>query len=95
MNRRDFLKTTCTAAGLAAATMDVPAAAASKRAKRVLVLGIDGMDPGLLQLYIDEGCMPNFKRFKAEGDFRPLQTSMPPQSSPSTSPPQRDEPDGR
>ena len=80
MNRRDFLKTTCTAAGLAATAMDVPAVAARKAAKRVLVLGIDGMDPGLLQQYIDEGCMPNFKRFKAEGDFRPLQTSMPPQS---------------
>jgi predicted AlkP superfamily phosphohydrolase/phosphomutase len=48
--------------------------------KRVVVLGIDGMDPQLLQKFMDEGRMPNFKALIAEGDFRPLQTTMPPQS---------------
>ncbi len=48
--------------------------------RKVMVLGIDGMDPQLLQTFIDQGRMPNFKALIAEGDFRPLQTTMPPQS---------------
>ena len=48
--------------------------------KKVVVLGIDGMDPKLLQTFVDQGRMPNFKALMAEGDFRPLQTTMPPQS---------------
>ena len=56
------------------------AANAAEPARKVLVIGVDGMDPRLLQQFIDEGRMPNFERLKKEGDFRPLQTSMPPQS---------------
>ena len=48
--------------------------------RRVIVLGIDGMDPKYLQRYMDEGILPNFQQLVAEGDFRPLQTSMPPLS---------------
>jgi predicted AlkP superfamily phosphohydrolase/phosphomutase len=47
---------------------------------KVVVLGIDGMDPKLLQQFVEQGRMPNFKALMAEGDFRPLQTTMPPQS---------------
>ncbi len=49
-------------------------------AKKVLVLGFDGMDPVLLEKYMAEGLMPNFKRLKEMGSFKPLVTSMPPQS---------------
>ena len=81
MNRRDFLKRTCALASLAAASAAGSARAmAANPMKKVMVLGIDGMDPKLLQRFVDEGVMPNFKRFIAEGDFRPLRTSMPPQS---------------
>ena len=52
----------------------------SATGKKVVVLGIDGMDPTLLQKFVEEGRMPNFKALIAEGDFRPLQTTMPPQS---------------
>lgn len=48
--------------------------------RRVVVLGIDGMDPGYLQRFIDEGRLPNFARLAAEGSFAPLETSMPPLS---------------
>jgi len=48
--------------------------------RKVVVLGIDGMDPKLLQTFVDQGRMPNFKALMKEGDFRPLQTTMPPQS---------------
>ena len=47
---------------------------------RVLVLGIDGMDPRLAQTLMDAGRMPNFSQLAARGSFAPLGTSMPPQS---------------
>jgi predicted AlkP superfamily phosphohydrolase/phosphomutase len=50
------------------------------QAKKVVVLGIDGMDPGLLTQFVDEGEMPHFARLMEEGDFRPLETSVVPQS---------------
>ncbi len=49
-------------------------------AQRVLILGIDGMDPRLLQDLMDQGRMPNFSRLAETGSFVPLDTSAPPQS---------------
>ena len=46
----------------------------------MIILGIDGMDPQLLQQFMREGKMPNFARLAAQGDFRQLTTSIPPQS---------------
>jgi predicted AlkP superfamily phosphohydrolase/phosphomutase len=47
---------------------------------KVIVLGIDGMDPQLLHRYEQDGRMPNFQRLEHEGSFRELRTSTPPQS---------------
>lgn len=47
---------------------------------KMIVLGVDGMDPNLLQQYMNEGKMPHFKKFIQKGDFKPLITSYPPQS---------------
>jgi predicted AlkP superfamily phosphohydrolase/phosphomutase len=47
---------------------------------KLIVLGIDGMDPDLLRKYMDEGTMPNFSALAAKGTFRTLGTSIPPQS---------------
>jgi len=44
------------------------------------VLGIDGMDPVILQRLMDEGKMPEFKKLAAEGTFQSLGTANPPQS---------------
>ena len=52
----------------------------AQNARRVIVLGIDGMDPTLLQAFMDDGRLPNFQRLAVAGDFEPLQTSMPPLS---------------
>lgn len=41
---------------------------------------MDGVDPRILQQLIDEGRAPNFKAVAAQGAFRPLGTSNPPQS---------------
>ncbi len=48
--------------------------------KKVLCLGLDGMDPLLLRKYLDEGILPNFSRLVEMGDFKVCETSIPPQS---------------
>ena len=48
--------------------------------KRVLVIGMDGLDPKLLGTMMNAGELPNFARLKAEGTFSPLQTTIPPES---------------
>ena len=50
------------------------------KSPRVLMIGMDGMDPILLQRFMDEGKLPNFKKLSEKGGFKPLATSMPPQS---------------
>ncbi len=49
-------------------------------AQRVIVLGIDGMDPAILGRFMAEGRLKSFSKLAAEGGFKPLGTSMPPQS---------------
>ncbi|MAE68006.1 MAG: sulfatase arylsulfatase [Phycisphaeraceae bacterium] len=48
--------------------------------RRVLVIGIDGMDPQLLRRYMDAGDLPHLSRLARTGGWKPLATSMPPQS---------------
>ncbi|MFT7698783.1 MAG: putative AlkP superfamily phosphohydrolase/phosphomutase [Candidatus Krumholzibacteriia bacterium] len=59
----------------------VAACAHAAEDTKVLVVGFDGMDPLLLQKFRDEGVMPNFDKFVADGgEMKPLGTSTPPQS---------------
>lgn len=51
---------------------------ASASAKQIIVLGIDGMDPGFLERHWD--ALPHLNRMRQEGDFRRLETTNPPQS---------------
>jgi len=46
-------------------------------AKRVVILGLDGMDPGVATRYMREGRLPNFLKLAERGVFRPLDTSVP------------------
>ncbi len=48
--------------------------------KRVLIVGMDGMDATLFKQMMDEGRLPNFSKLAARGGFKPLATAMPPQS---------------
>jgi hypothetical protein len=48
--------------------------------RRVIVLGIDGMDHRLLSRFIAEGRLPNFERLATTGSLAPLETTMPPLS---------------
>lgn len=78
-SRRDFLL----ASGALALTTGCGQPARPKRSDavaRVIVLGVDGMDPVLTQRFIAEGRMPNCQRLIERGSFAPLATSNPPQS---------------
>lgn len=80
-SRRSFLKNA--GLGVAASVMPKPAFATrrSRIAPKVMVLGMDGMEPRLLRQFIAEGIMPTFKKFlEAGGSFSNLTTTMPPQS---------------
>jgi predicted AlkP superfamily phosphohydrolase/phosphomutase len=47
---------------------------------KLIILGVDGMDPQLLKQFMQERRMPNFSRLAEQGSFRLLTTSIPPQS---------------
>src|SRR5207248_2820732 len=47
-------------------------------ARRMIVLGIDGMDPVFLEQHWSS--LPNLNRLRSQGDFRRLATTVPPQS---------------
>ncbi len=53
---------------------------ASAIEKKVIVIGFDGMDPRLLSKYMSEDRLPNFTKLAETGDYKPLGTSIPPQS---------------
>jgi predicted AlkP superfamily phosphohydrolase/phosphomutase/tetratricopeptide (TPR) repeat protein len=44
---------------------------------RVIVLGVDGMDPQVVDLLMSEGKLPNFARLRQEGAYGRLETSRP------------------
>ncbi len=46
-------------------------------ARRVIVIGFDGLDPGLARRYMRRGLLPNFSRLAEEGSFSPLDISIP------------------
>jgi predicted AlkP superfamily phosphohydrolase/phosphomutase len=48
--------------------------------QKMVILGFDGMDPTLLQQYLDAGLMPNFKRVMGPGGFWKFGTTASPES---------------
>lgn len=47
------------------------------RVKRVVILGLDGLDPKLLERYMGEGKLPYFKQLKEQGSYSRLGTTLP------------------
>lgn len=85
LSRREFLKAGVAASaalGLGGAARLAPRSIGPARnARKVIVLGLDGLDPVLTRRWIDEGRLPAFRRLLGQGgDFRPLGTSLPPQT---------------
>jgi predicted AlkP superfamily phosphohydrolase/phosphomutase len=50
-----------------------------KKAKirKLIFLGLDGLDPGLVERYMAQGKLPNLEKLRASGDFRRLRTTFP------------------
>lgn len=47
------------------------------KVKRLIVIGLDGFDPGLAREFAAQGLMPNFERLAQEGCFHALGTAYP------------------
>jgi len=60
-----------------AVRMLTPAKHGPQKFKRMIVVGFDGMDPGLAQQYMAEGRMPVLKKLAEKGCFYPLETACP------------------
>ena len=84
INRRDFLKLGLTAGSLLALGKGAHLISGGKgkidTAKKILILGLDGLDPHLVNIFMSQGKLPAFARLRSMGDFKPLRTSNPPQS---------------
>jgi predicted AlkP superfamily phosphohydrolase/phosphomutase len=65
-------------------TLGLPSCArddtATPEPKKVVVIGIDGMDPRLCERLMDAGQLPALAKMRAQGGYKPLGTSLPPQS---------------
>src|SRR5207249_8868666 len=48
--------------------------------ERVVVLGFDGADAGLVEEYLAAGRLPHLARLRAEGVYSPLRSTNPPQT---------------
>ncbi|MBV9507952.1 MAG: alkaline phosphatase family protein [Acidobacteriia bacterium] len=45
--------------------------------RKLIFLGLDGLDPGLVERFLGEGKLPNFNRLRETGGFRRLRTTFP------------------
>ena len=55
-------------------------ALAKAKTKRVVILGLDGLDPDLVDEFFGEGLLPNLAKLKEHGSYQRLQTTWPPLS---------------
>ena len=81
MNRRQFLTRSLGAGlGLCLPPLVRDTWARKRPQKKLLVLGVDGMDPHLTSVYLQKGLLPNLQQVIDAGSIRKLGTSLPPQS---------------
>jgi len=50
------------------------------KVKKVIFLGLDGLEPTLVERYLSEGKMPNLAKLKDQGSYSRLRTTFPPLS---------------
>ena len=77
MKRRDFIVGGGT---LLAAAPFMNFGAGNLLTKKMLVLGFDGMDPGIVNRLMGQGQLPNMQRLGDKGVFTMMRSSIPPQS---------------
>jgi predicted AlkP superfamily phosphohydrolase/phosphomutase len=47
------------------------------RARRVVIIGLDGLEPSLVERYIEQGLLPNLAALQSEGSYARLRTTLP------------------
>lgn len=77
MKRRDLIKS---GGALLAAAPFMNFAAGKPLTKKMLVLGFDGMDPGIVNRLMGQGQLPNMQRLGDKGVFTMMRSTIPPQS---------------
>jgi predicted AlkP superfamily phosphohydrolase/phosphomutase len=86
INRRTALKAAAAAAvGASGCGVENYFPGGARRAsraagKKVIIIGVDGMDPRLSAALLQAGQLPNLQRLSSRGGFSDLGTSVPPQS---------------
>ena len=65
--------------GAVALTACRPGAPPRVVTQKMVILGFDGMDPRLVEQWMSEGKLPNFKKLAGEGGFYRLGTSTSPE----------------
>ncbi len=83
LDRRLFLRasTAAVAAGLThSQALAKKQSATGGTARKVIILGFDGMDPLLVEEMMGANQLPNFDRLRQAGGYRRLGTSIPPQT---------------
>ena len=75
-----LLRTRLATWGALTLALNLFACSSNRATKKVLILGVDGLDPQLIRKLVDGGDLPNFKKLISQGDFKALQTTMPPLS---------------
>lgn len=87
ISRRTALKGAAAAAAVGASGCDVAGyftggrrRASRAAGKKVIIIGLDGMDPRLSAAMMKAGQLPNLQKLTAKGGFSELGTSTPPQS---------------
>ena len=45
--------------------------------RKLIFLGMDGLDPRLVEKFMEQGKLPNFSRLRTEGSYRRLRTTFP------------------
>ena len=78
--RRDFLKRSGVAAAVLSTGSALRSAQSHSLPKKVIIIGLDGMDPRLSEKLMAAGKLPNFAELRHQGGYRVLGTSIPPQS---------------
>ena len=77
LDRRDFVKLLAGTAAAAGCGLPFASLRSSAVDRKLIVLGLDGLDPTMVKLLIDTGRAPNFKRLAEMGSFSRLATTMP------------------
>ncbi len=65
------------AAGIGGGGYLLQRSSSSGTSARVIVLGLDGLDPNLLEQYMGQGLLPHFQQLKEQGSYRRLGTTNP------------------